>query len=101
LNKHLIDAQRKETGSTAFSPDVPGCGSTGTTEDAVERNIQYAMEFRLEGLRREGVELPEPSSYSSSVRIAASPATTVKNMTRPLAGYTPAVLRHLKECNSE
>ena len=47
------------------------CGSTGKTKEEVERNIQEASEFHLEGLREEGYELTEPSSYSSYVEVAA------------------------------
>jgi len=50
---------------------VPGCGSTGKTKEEVERNIQEAIELHLEGLREEGCEIPEPSSYSSYVEVAA------------------------------
>jgi predicted RNase H-like HicB family nuclease len=37
----------------------------------VESNIQEAIEFHLEGLRAEGYEIPEPSTYSSYIDIAA------------------------------
>ncbi|HJR08455.1 MAG TPA: hypothetical protein VJ842_14430 [Pyrinomonadaceae bacterium] len=33
--------------------------------------IQEAIEFHLEGLRLEGFDVPEPSSYSSYVEVAA------------------------------
>ena len=71
MKKYLIIVETTETGYSAFSPDVPGCGSTGTTKDEVERNIQEAIEFHLEGLRQEGYELPEPTTYSSYIDIAA------------------------------
>ena len=71
MKKYLIIVEKTETGYSAFSPDVPGCGSTGTTKDEVERTIQEAIEFHLEGLREEGYEIPEPSTYSSYIDIAA------------------------------
>ena len=43
----------------------------GETKEEVERNIQEAIEFHLEGLRQEGYEIPEPSTYSSDIDIAA------------------------------
>ena len=46
-------------------------GSTGTTKEEVERNIQEAIEFHLEGLRQEGYEISEPGSYSANVDIVA------------------------------
>ncbi len=71
MKKYLIIVEKTETGYSAFSPDVPGCGSTGKTKAEVERNIQEAIEFHLEGLRKEGYEVPEPTTYSSYIDIAA------------------------------
>ena len=56
---------------SAYSPDVPGCISTGKTREEVERNYQEALEFHLEGLRLEGLPIPEPSSEAGRVRVAA------------------------------
>jgi predicted RNase H-like HicB family nuclease len=71
MKKYLIIVEKTNTGYSAFSPDIPGCGSVGDTKEEVERNIQEAIEFHLEGLREEGYAIPEPSSYSSYVDIAA------------------------------
>lgn len=71
MKKYLIIVEKTETGYSAFSPDVPGCGSTGETKEEVERNIQEAIEFHLEGSREEGYEIPEPSTYPSYIDIAA------------------------------
>ncbi len=71
MKKYPIIVEETETGYSAYSPDVPGCGSTGKTSEEVERNIQEAIEFHLEGLREEGCEIPERSSYSSSVEVFA------------------------------
>lgn len=53
MKKYLIILEETETGYSAFSPDVPGCGSTGKTKEEAERNIQEAIEFHLDGLREE------------------------------------------------
>jgi len=71
VKKYLIIVEKTETGYSAYSPDAPGCGSTGKTREEVERNIQEAIEFHLEGLQLEGYEIPEPSSYSSYIEVAA------------------------------
>ena len=71
MKKYLIIVEKTNTGYSAFSPDVPGCGSTGGTKEEVERNIQEAIAFHIEGLRQEGYEIPEPSTYSSYIDIAA------------------------------
>ncbi|MEA2203724.1 MAG: hypothetical protein QOE77_500 [Blastocatellia bacterium] len=71
MKKYLIIVEKTDTGYSALSPDIPGCGSSGETKEEVERNIQEAIEFHLEGLRQEGYEIPGPSSYSSYINIAA------------------------------
>ena len=71
MKKYLIIVEETDTGYSAYSPDVAGCGSTGKTREEVEQNIQQAIEFHLEGLRTEGYDIPEPSSYSTYVEVAA------------------------------
>ena len=71
MKKYLIIVEKTKTGYSAYSPDVPGCGSTGSTKEEVERNIQEAIQFHIEGLRDEGYPVPEPSTYSSYINVAA------------------------------
>jgi len=71
MKKYLIIVEKTETGYSAYSPDMPGCGSTGQTKEDVERNIQEALELHIEGLRDEGYAIPEPSTYSSYIDVAA------------------------------
>ena len=71
MKKYLIIVEKTSTGYSAYSPDLPGCGSTGDTRDEVERNIRDAIEFHIEGLKREGFDVPEPTSYSSYIDVAA------------------------------
>ncbi|MEO6907421.1 MAG: type II toxin-antitoxin system HicB family antitoxin [Abditibacteriaceae bacterium] len=69
--KYLIVVEPTNTGFSAYSPDLPGCVSTGRTRDEVEINMHEAIEFHLEGLREEGFPIPKPSSASAYVEIAA------------------------------
>ncbi|MDQ2731601.1 MAG: type II toxin-antitoxin system HicB family antitoxin [Armatimonadota bacterium] len=69
--KYLIVIEPTATGFSAYSPDLPGCISTGHTWDEVENNMHEAIEFHLEGLREEGYPIPEPSSASAYVEVAA------------------------------
>lgn len=60
--KYLIVVEKTDTGFSAYAPDLPGCVSTGATRADVERNMQHAVEFHLDGLREEGYPVPLPSS---------------------------------------
>lgn len=47
---------------SAYVPDLPGCVATGATIEEVETQIREAMAFHIDGLREDGLPIPEPSS---------------------------------------
>ena len=69
--KYLIIVEPTTTGFSAYSPDLSGCVATGQTKQEVEHNMLVAIEFHLEGMRLEGLAIPEPMSFSTYVTIAA------------------------------
>ena len=69
--KYLIVIEKTDTGHSSYEPDVPGCIATGNTRDEVEREMKGAIAFHLDGLRTEGIAIPQPSSSSSYVEIPA------------------------------
>ncbi|MGA2428992.1 MAG: type II toxin-antitoxin system HicB family antitoxin [Candidatus Acidiferrum sp.] len=71
MKKYLIVVEQTKTGYSAYSPDLPGCVSTGRTREDVERNMREAIAFHLEGLREEGQTAPEPNTYSAYVELPA------------------------------
>jgi len=71
VKKFLVVIEETATGYSAYSPDLEGCVSTGRTREEVERNMQEAIEFHLEGLRLEGLQVPRPHSYSTYVVVPA------------------------------
>ena len=56
---------------SAYVPDLPGCVATGATHEDVEREIREAIEFHIDGLREDGLPIPEPSSAVSYVEVPA------------------------------
>ena len=48
-------------------PDLPGCVATGDTVESVERDIRHAIRFHIEGLKYDGLPVPEPSSIAAYV----------------------------------
>lgn len=71
MKKFLIVIEETSTGYSAYSPDLPGCVSTGRTRDEVEHNMREAIDFHLDGMRLEGIEVPEPHSYSAHIEVPA------------------------------
>ena len=69
--KYLVVIEKTQTGYSAYSPDVLGCVSAGATLEEVNENIQEAIEFHIDSLIEEGLEIPKPSTYSAYVEIFA------------------------------
>lgn len=69
--KYLVIIEQSETGYSAYSPDLPGCVSTGKTPEETEVSMKEAIAFHIEGLKQEGLSVPEPSSLSAYVEVAA------------------------------
>jgi predicted RNase H-like HicB family nuclease len=67
--KYLVVVEETQTGFSAYSPDLPGCVATGATRADVEREIAQAIAFHVEGLSAEGMEVPQPSSFSTYVDV--------------------------------
>ncbi|NJM19618.1 MAG: type II toxin-antitoxin system HicB family antitoxin [Richelia sp. SL_2_1] len=52
---------------SAYVPDLPGCVATGATIQFVNQQIKEAITFHLEGLREEGLTIPEPTTLCEYV----------------------------------
>ena len=70
--KFLVIIEPTSTGFSVYSPDLPGCVSTGPTRAEAESNMREAIEFHLDGLRAEGAEIPQPSSETAYIEISAA-----------------------------
>lgn len=68
---YAIVIEKGEGNYGAYVPDLPGCVATGQTVEETERSIQEAIEFHLEGMRADGLPIPEPSSRVEYVEVAA------------------------------
>ena len=56
---------------SAYVPDLPGCITTGATIEETKRNMAEAIVFHLEGMREDGLLIPEPISMATTVEVAA------------------------------
>jgi predicted RNase H-like HicB family nuclease len=62
MKNYGVVLEQTRTGYSAYSPDLPGCVSTGRTREKAEANMREAIEFHIQGLREEGVPVPEPQA---------------------------------------
>ena len=70
MNRYLIVIENAGANFSAYSPDLPGCATTGATLEETKRNMEGAIEFHLEGLREDGLPVPEPSSIAEYVEVS-------------------------------
>jgi len=69
MKKYLIVIEETGSGYLAYSPDMPGCVSTGWTRSEAENNIRRAIVTHLDVLRECGEVLPKPHTYSSYLEL--------------------------------
>jgi predicted RNase H-like HicB family nuclease len=69
MKKYLVIFEKAKENYSAYSPDLPGCIATGKTRKETEKNIKEAINFHLDGLKKDGVPLPEPSSFTEYVEV--------------------------------
>ncbi len=61
MARYAVVIEKGSNNYSAYVPDLPGCVSTGRSLEDVTRNIREAIELHLEGMRAEGLPIPEPS----------------------------------------
>ena len=71
MSRYLIVIERTSTGYSAYSPDLPGCVATGSSRAKVEREMQSAIDFHIEGLRSAGKKIPKARSEAAYCEIGA------------------------------
>ncbi len=69
--RYAVVIEKAEHNYSAYVPDLPGCVATGATAEQVEAEIREAIEFHIEGMREDGLPVPEPVSKGEYVDVAA------------------------------
>jgi predicted RNase H-like HicB family nuclease len=69
--RYAVVIERAASNYSAYVPDLPGCVATGATIEEVEAEIREAITLHLDGLREDGVPVPQPSSQVEYVDVAA------------------------------
>lgn len=63
--RFLIIVEKAGRGFSAYSPDLPGCISTGKTREQTEANMNAAVKFHIEGMLEDGQAIPKPQSSAA------------------------------------
>jgi predicted RNase H-like HicB family nuclease len=65
--RYAVVIERADGNYSAYVPDLPGCVATGDTVEETEQQIREAIQFHIEGLREDGLPVPEPTSLAEYV----------------------------------
>ncbi|MDM0023294.1 type II toxin-antitoxin system HicB family antitoxin [Variovorax saccharolyticus] len=69
--RYAVVIEKAQSNYSAYVPDLPGCVATGGTVAEVEAEIKEAIAFHIDGLREDGLPVPEPASQVEYVEVAA------------------------------
>ena len=62
MYRYPVIIEKAERNYSAYSPDLPGCVATGATIRETLSRMRSAIKFHLEGLKKEGSDIQEPST---------------------------------------
>jgi predicted RNase H-like HicB family nuclease len=65
--RYAIVIEKADSNYSAYVPDLPGCIATGETVADVEREIREAIRFHIEGLKADGMAIPQPTSIAEYI----------------------------------
>ena len=65
MHRYLIVIEKAKGNYAAFSPDLPGCVTTGKTVEETKRNMQEAIRGHIECLRAYGQPVPAPQAVDT------------------------------------
>jgi predicted RNase H-like HicB family nuclease len=71
MRRYAIVVEKAQANYAAYVPDLPGCVATGETVEETEQLLREAIEVHVEGLRADGLPVPEPSSVVDYLEIPA------------------------------
>jgi predicted RNase H-like HicB family nuclease len=62
--RYAIVIEKAAGNYSAHVPDLPGCIATAPTIEAVENEIREAIQFHIDGLRKDGLPIPPATSIT-------------------------------------
>ena len=71
MHKFLVIIENAGDNFSAYSPDLPGCVATGATREETERNMFEAIQMHLDGLREDGLPIPESTASAEYILLGA------------------------------
>ena len=65
--RFLIIVEEGGPNFSAYSPDLPGCVSTGSTIQETIENMKEAIGFHLQGMQEDALPPPQSSTIAAQI----------------------------------
>jgi predicted RNase H-like HicB family nuclease len=65
--RYAIVIEKANGNYSAYVPDLPGCIATGDSVASIEAEIRDAIRFHIDGLKEDGLPVPEATSIADYV----------------------------------
>jgi predicted RNase H-like HicB family nuclease len=69
MRRFLIVIEKAKGNYCAYSPDLPGCVSTGRDPEETRKNMHDAIALHINGLLEDGLPIPDPSSEADYIAV--------------------------------
>jgi predicted RNase H-like HicB family nuclease len=71
MKRYAIVIEKATTNYAGYVPDLPGCIAMGATIEETESMLREAIELHLEGMREDGIPIPQPASVVEYLEVSA------------------------------
>jgi predicted RNase H-like HicB family nuclease len=67
--RYAIVIEKAAGNYSVYVPDLLGCVATAARLEAVEEEIREAIRFHIDGLKEDGLPIPEPTSRAEYAEV--------------------------------
>ncbi len=71
MKQYAVVFEKTSNGWSAYAPDLPGLGVAAATIEETEQLLREGIELHIEGMREDGLPIPEPSTRVMQLAIPA------------------------------
>ena len=65
--RYAVVIEKAGANYSGYVPDLPGCVATGESVETVERELQAAIRFHIDGLAEDGLPIPQPTAVAEYI----------------------------------
>ena len=70
--RYTVIYAKTRTGYSAYLPDLPGCIAVGGSLDETKRLMHEAIALHIEGMKEDGLPIPQPTIIAEQVDVNAT-----------------------------